>query len=131
MTSLRLRVYLEDTDAGGIVYHASYLKFMERARTEFLREAGLEQVRTFQLDVSFVVHSMQLKFERPALLDALLDVTCTLAEAKGARVDFLQEVRDANTQLVYCRAEVCVVCIALSTKRPRRLPDNVVRALKD
>ena len=128
MEPLQIRVYLEDTDAGGIVYHASYLKFMERARTEYLRSVGLEDVRTFKLDVSFVVHAMQLEFRRPAELDALLEVTCMLDAAKGARVEFTQEVRDACTKDVFCRAQVSVVCISLATKKPRRLPENVLRA---
>lgn len=128
MEPLQIRVYLEDTDAGGIVYHASYLKFMERARTEYLRSVGLEQVRTFKLDVSFVVYAMQLEFRRPAELDTLLEVTCTVNSAKGARVEFTQEVRDAHTQVVYCRASVSVVCITLTSKKPRRLPENVLSA---
>jgi acyl-CoA thioesterase FadM len=75
------------------------------------------------------VYSMQLEFKRPAELDALLDVSCSVHTLKGARVEFTQEVRDALTQLLYCRATVCVVCISLATKKPRRLPDDVARAL--
>lgn len=130
MQPLRVRVYLEDTDAGGIVYHASYLRFLERMRTEYLRHAGLEQSRTFELDVSFVVSSMNLEFQRPAMLDAELEVTCELAEARGARLLFNQVVRDAHSQAVHCVAKVTVACIALSTKRPRRLPPEVLAAIE-
>lgn len=129
MTPLRVRVYLEDTDAGGIVYHASYLRFLERGRTEYLRNAGLEQSRTFALDVSFVVHSMTLDFHKPALLDTELEVTCELLEAKGARLLFHQVVRDGGGEQNYVSARVTVACIALSTKRPRRIPAEVLAAI--
>jgi tol-pal system-associated acyl-CoA thioesterase len=122
-------VYLEDTDAGGIVYHASYLRFLERMRTEYLRHVGLEQSRTFQLDVSFVVHTMNLEFQRPALLDAELEVTCELVEARGARLMFHQTVRDAHDQTIHCSAHVSIACISVSTKRPRRIPPEVVSAV--
>lgn len=129
MTPLRVRVYLEDTDAGGIVYHASYLRFLERMRTEYLRHVGLEQSRSFELDVSFVVHTMNLEFQRPALLDAELEVTCSLLEARGARLMFHQIVRDARDHTVHCSANVSVACISLSTKRPRRIPPQVLTAV--
>ena len=129
MQPLQVRVYLEDTDAGGIVYHASYLRFFERMRTEFLRHVGLQQSRTFELDVSFVVHTMTLEFQRPALLDAELEVTCDILEAKGARLLFHQVVRDVHEHTVHCTARVSVACIALSTKRPRRLPAEVTSAV--
>lgn len=129
MSPFRVRVYLEDTDAGGIVYHASYLRFMERMRTEYLRTHGLEQSRTFELDVSFVVHTMTLEFHRPALLDAELDITCELVEAKGARLKFTQQVRDAATGLAHCTAQVSVACIALRTRGPRRIPPELLQRL--
>lgn len=129
MAPFRVRVYLEDTDAGGIVYHASYLRFLERARTECLRSVGLEQSRTFALDVSFVVHSMTLDFHKPSSLDCELNVTCDLIEAKGARLVFHQVIRDASTGADHVSARVTVVCIALGSKRPRRIPVEVLAAL--
>lgn len=118
---LAVRVYLEDTDAGGVVYHASYLRFMERARTELLRSAGLQQSLTFGDDVSLVVYAMQLRFLRPAQLDDELRVTCRVTQAGGARVGFSQQVLLPDGELC-CTAEVEVACIALGSKRPRRLP---------
>lgn len=129
MITIPIRVYLEDTDAGGIVYHASYLRFMERARTEALRGAGLEQSRTFKDDLSFVVHRMDLEFRSPAHLDDQLEVTCAFAQGKGASVHFEQEVRGAATGHVHCRARVTVVCIALTSKRPRRIPAQILESL--
>src|SRR5690606_10711814 len=126
----RLRVYLEDTDAGGIVYHASYLRFMERARTETLRAAGLEQSQTFEQDLSCVVHRRAIDFLRAAQLDAELEVTCELQQRQGASAVFQQEVRAATLGGVHCRAVVSVACIALSSKRPRRVPPEIVAALE-
>ena len=122
-------MYLEDTDAGGIVYHASYLRFLERARTEYLRNVGLEQSRTFALNVSFVVHSITLEFHRPAHLNAALHITCELLEAKSARLLFHQVVRNANSERNYVSERVTVACVALSSKRPRRVPTEVLTAI--
>jgi 4-hydroxybenzoyl-CoA thioesterase len=128
--SLLFRIYLEDTDAGGVVYHASYLRFMERARTEMLRSTGLEQSQTFKSDVSFVVHSMNLRFHAPALLDAQVLTTCELAKVSGASLVFRQQVRCPDTGTVYVSAEVTVACIQLTTRRPRRIPEALLNALQ-
>jgi 4-hydroxybenzoyl-CoA thioesterase len=116
------RIYLEDTDAGGIVYHASYLRFMERARTEALRAAGMEQSNTFQSDLSFVLHSMNVRFHTPAHLDDEVVTSCVLSGVKGASLTFEQKVTNAVTQTDHCSAEVVVACIKLSSKRPCRVP---------
>lgn len=129
VTLLRIRVYLEDTDAGGIVYHAAYLRFMERARTETLRRARVEQSQTFKSDLSFVVHRMELEFPRPAHLDDEIEVSCALQYSKGARVVFTQEVRSVVAQTLHCTALVTVACIALGSKRPRRVPSDILAAL--
>jgi len=126
--ALSVRVYLEDTDAGGIVYHASYVRFMERARTEWLRAAGLDQTRTFAEDLSFVVHSMQLRFVQPARLDETLTVTCEITEIRAASLHIAQRViRDATGE-VCCTAELTVACISLATGRARRLPASLRHA---
>jgi len=123
---LTTRIYLEDTDAGGIVYHASYLRFMERARSELLRAAGFNQSQTFEADLSFVVHEMHLEFRAPAQLDAEVVTTCKLVAVKGARLIFQQEVRDARSPTSYVTAEVSVACITLREKRPRRVPPSLM-----
>jgi 4-hydroxybenzoyl-CoA thioesterase len=127
--SLLTRIYLEDTDAGGVVYHASYLRFMERARTERLRSAGLEQSETFKSQVSFVVHSMNLRFHAPATLDAQVLTTCELQKVSGASLVFQQQVRCPDTGLLYVSAEVVVACIQLTSRRPRRIPPELLQAL--
>lgn len=129
-SKLSVRVYLEDTDAGQIVYHANYLKFMERARTEFLREVGMEQSTTLQQEFSFVVHSMDMQFKSPAKLDDTLDVRCALKTASGASVVFEQVVSNADTGTEHCRATVTVACIGGSNLRPRRIPRDTMRRLK-
>ncbi len=125
-----VRIYLEDTDAGGIVYHASYLRLMERARTELLRRAGFQQSRTFSDDLSFVLHSMHLRFHAPAKLDDEVLVSCALETTNAASLTFAQEVVDAETQARRCSAEAVVACINLSQKRPRRVPRELLEFLQ-
>jgi 4-hydroxybenzoyl-CoA thioesterase len=126
---LQFRIYLEDTDAGGIVYHASYLRFMERARTEALRRAGIQQSEGFKSDISFVLHSMNLRFHTAALLDSQVSVTCELRTSRGASLEFVQSVCSALTGEVHCTAEVVVACISIQSKRPRRIPEAVAARL--
>ena len=124
--SIEVRVYLEDTDAGGIAYHASYLRFMERARTEWLRAVGLQQSDTFEQDVSFGVHSMSLRFMRPARLDEELRVSCKVAQARAASIRFQQHVVVQGSDETCCEAEVTVACISLASGKARRIPAEVL-----
>lgn len=112
-----LRVYYEDTDAEGVVYYVNYLKFMERARTEWLRSLGFEQ---HNLDVLFMVKSASVNYLRPARLDDELIAQLQLTQAKGARLIFQQQIFHQNTLL--CEAEVAVVCVNRQTLKPCRLP---------
>lgn len=127
--SVRARVYLEDTDAGGIVYHTSYLRFMERARTETLRQAGIEQSHTFQHDLSFVLHSLTIRFHAAARLDDEIEASCILTEAKAASLRFRQEVKNLVSGQLYCSADVVVACISLENQRPRRVPAELLERL--
>src|SRR5690606_33273535 len=101
----------------------------ERARTEALRAAGLQQSATFERDLSFVLHTIQLRFHAPAHLDDELVITCRLTRAKGASLTFAQEVRELRGGQLLCTAEAVVACMRLSTKRPCRVPDSVRVAL--
>jgi acyl-CoA thioester hydrolase len=116
-----VRVYYEDTDAGGVVYHAGYLRFLERARTEWLRTLGYSQVRLKQEEsLVFTVVGMTLDFLKPARLDDLLRVRSQVRLAGGASVEFQQEIlREAERILA---ATVRVACLDADTYRPRRLP---------
>ena len=116
-----VRVYWEDTDAGGVVYHATYLAFLERARSEWLRSLGIDQaaLRTTER-VQFTVVEMSLKWLRPARYDDLLTVTASVGGRAGASIDFVQTVRRGAETLV--EATVRVAAIDAGTLRPRRLP---------
>jgi len=116
-----VRVYYEDTDAGGVVYHASYLRYLERARTEWLRALGYSQARLKQEEsLVFTVVGMKLDFLKPARLDDLLCVRSQASLAGGASVHFEQEIlRDADRVLA---ATVRVACLDATSFRPRRLP---------
>ncbi len=123
-----LRVYYEDTDAGGVVYHAAYLKFFERARTEWLRALGYEQDRlAVDPGIVFVVRSLQIDYRRAARFNALLAVRTHIAERRGASLVFEQSLTDPqDPQQVYARAAVRVACVDAGNFRPRPLPDSLV-----
>ena len=123
------RVYWEDTDAGGVVYHAQYVAFLERARTEWLRWRGhgQEQLRN-GYDLVFAVRTMRLDFLRPARLDDLLTVTVELRTCKRASVVFAQSiVRGEETLLT---AEVRVAALSAGAFRPKAMPDALYEELK-
>ena len=121
--SLPVRVYFQDTDAGGVVYHASYVNFLERARTEWLREcygysnAGLMK----EFGVVFVVRSLKLDYLRPALLDDMLSVTAQLKEVGRSRVALLQSVRRGEEILL--EAEIHLVCVSKDSFKPVSVPE--------
>jgi acyl-CoA thioester hydrolase len=121
---LPVRVYYEDTDAGGVVYHANYLRFCERGRTDFLRLRGISQ--SAMPDRFFVVRRMGCEFQRPARLDDLLAVETRLVDAAGARLDLLQEVRRDGDRLFQARVTVALVD---HRGRPQRLAVELRQAL--
>ena len=119
--SIPVRVYYEDTDAGGIVYYATYLRFMERARTDFLRHLGFEHQRlAAEFGVHFVVTEMTVKYRKPALLDELLEATAAVESAGRARVVFVQTVERGGRALV--RASVVAACLELGSMKPVPFP---------
>lgn len=99
--SIKVRVFYEDTDAGGIVYHANYLKFCERARTEWLRSCGVSQGTLLAAGSGFVVGRLEAAFKRSARLDDLLTITCVPIKLKRVMVTFLQEVRNESGELLF------------------------------
>ncbi len=118
------RVYWEDTDAGGIVYYANYLRFLERARSEWLRQRGVSQ-RALAVDpgVVFSVTALELQYRRPARLDDLLAVSCEPGAAAGARLEFRQRVwRDGEAGELLLEACVHIACLDALSLKPRRLP---------
>jgi tol-pal system-associated acyl-CoA thioesterase len=126
--SCDLRVYIEDTDAGGIVYYVNYLKFMERARTEFMRSLGFGKDYIFNHDLMFVVRDVTLQYLAPATLDDALRATAGVSRLGGASMVFTQAVTRGHEVLV--TGEVTVACVDRSGVKPRRLPADMAAALQ-
>jgi acyl-CoA thioester hydrolase len=123
-----VRVYWEDTDAGGIVFFANYLKFFERARTEWLRVAGLGQRHLRErFGVLFMVADTQVRFLAPARLDDALRITVQTGVARGATLALKQSAWRAHERLV--DSEVTLACVDAGTLRPRRIPKPVLDAI--
>jgi acyl-CoA thioester hydrolase len=115
-------VYFQDTDAGGVVYHASYVNFMERARTEWLRTFGYSNAGLMQqLGVVFVVRSMKLEYLKPALLDDMLTVTAQVKDIGRSRITLVQTVKRDDELLT--EGEVHLVCVNVETFKPVSVPD--------
>lgn len=125
----RVRVYWEDTDAGGVVYHAQYLAFMERARSEWLRGLGLHQdAMKRDTDLVFVVRAMDVDFRAPARLDDQLSVSVRLLECRGASLVLAQRIERDGALLV--AASVKIAALRASSFRPCPLPDSLSSQLK-
>jgi len=125
-----VRVYWEDTDAGGVVYYATYLKFLERARSEWLRALGVEQTELAARDgVVFVVRRVEVDYLRPARFNDLLRVECSLAGAGRASLDLIQGVWRDEEELV--RASVRLACVTHAELRPAPIPTHLVNLLKN
>jgi len=118
--SILIRVYIEDTDAGGIVYYVNYLKFMERSRTEFFRALGYHKPAIMDEGLLMVVHSAQIDFHRSARLDNHLRVTTSITKLARTYVEFKQQVF-CNQQLL-CTGAIRVACVDASVVRPRAMP---------
>ncbi|ROR29799.1 tol-pal system-associated acyl-CoA thioesterase [Inmirania thermothiophila] len=126
----RVRVYYEDTDAAGVVYYANYLRYLERARTEWLRALGLGQERLRrEAGVLFAVRSAELHFDAPARLDDELAVSVAVAERGGASLTFAQAIERVSPPGRVVRARVRVACLDAERLRPRRLPPALIREL--
>jgi len=124
-----IRVYYEDTDAGGIVYYANYLKFFERARTEWLRVLGINQSIYLEQNIGFVVTKVVMNNKASAKLDDLLTITTTISRLKSASLVFSQQLVNQN-QLILCTTEIKVACVNLSIAKPCIIPQSILGALK-
>ena len=130
--SLPIRVYVEDTDAGGIVFYANYLKFMERARTELMRSLGFDKPALFD-GMQFVVHEVGLKYHSPAVLDDEILVTATLHKATRATFEMTQQVfrgGSSGDRELLVEGSVKVACIDAQSKRPKGMPKIMFETLK-
>lgn len=133
---LPVRVYYEDTDSGGVVYYANYLKFMERARTEWLRSLGFEQdLLRDQRNLLFAVRTVSLDFKKPARFNDLVDVSSAVTQIGGASVTFSQRVDlrerggSACSPLGLCAGDIKVVSLSATDFRPIPLPKDLVEEL--
>ncbi|ACS84957.1 tol-pal system-associated acyl-CoA thioesterase [Musicola paradisiaca] len=124
-----VRVYYEDTDAGGVVYHARYVAFYERARTEMLREHGFHQRTLMSEHIAFAVRKMTVEYLAPARLDDLLEVQSEIVSLRGASLTFSQRILDSHGNLL-SHAEVLVACINPSQMKPIALPKSIVAEFK-
>jgi len=125
-----VRVYYEDTDSGGVVYYANYLKFFERARTEFLRQYGIEQDQLIANEnVIFAVRKISADYLKPAQFNDLLTVESEVIEIKNASLVFSQKIFRANE--VCCQAECKIACLTADTLKPRKIPPQVLGAIHD
>lgn len=124
---MQVRVYFEDTDAGQIVYHANFLRFMERGRTNYLRLLGttqqalLKEAKNDAPAFAFVVRSMTIDFLKPAVLDDLLDVVTVPQEVRGASIALLQECRRGDDLLVTARVRVAFISAGKAQRIPKSL----------
>jgi acyl-CoA thioester hydrolase len=124
------RVYWEDTDGGGIVYYANYLRFLERARTEWLRSLGHSQQALAQTPgILFAVAGLSIEYRRPARLDDELLITCEPRAERAAAMRFAQRIERASGAQLLVEADVRVVCLDARTLRPKRLPEFLLEAL--
>ncbi len=128
MSRLKMRIYIEDTDAGGIVYYVNYLKFMERARTEFMRTLGFGKTALWD-ELMFVVVSVEVEYKQSAMLDDEIEVTSNITNIGGAALQFEQKIfRDDE---LLCSGSIKVGCIKRATRKPVRMPSYLVSALEN
>lgn len=128
---LPVRVYIEDTDAGGIVYYVNYLKFMERARTEWLRALGFQHYTLLDDDFLFVVHRAEVDYRRPARIDDELRVSAAVERHGRASLQFRQQVVRMADGEVLAEGRVKVACVSRAKLAPRPMPDNIYAAVRD
>ena len=125
-----VRIYWEDTDAGGVVYHARYLHFLERARTEWLRARGHGQQRLREEDgIVFVVHRMELDFNAPARLDDLLVASVDVVESRSASFTVRQTLRREGEEKILLDARVRIACLDAARFRPRPIPEHLIEGI--
>ena len=127
-----VRVYYEDTDSGGVVYYANYLKFMERARTEYLRRLGFEQDDLARDEaVIFAVRSVMIDYILPARFNDQLQVSASVIEQGRASLVFYQEVIKEASQMVLCKGTIKIASLDSSTFRPKSIPKKILLELND
>ena len=126
MHSIEYRVYYEDTDAQGLVYYANYLKFCERARTEYLRLLGYEQKELMDIGLIFIVRKVIIEYLKPVNLDELIKIETRLNKVKKVSFNFLQTIYNSNLEKI-CEAEVFCGSINYVSKKPMLVPEKLLK----
>ena len=123
---LTVRIYYEDTDCGGVVYYANYLRYFERARTEYLRERGVDLGAWAEKGLYFVVSRVEMDYKAPARYSDLLEIETAVTGRSKASMTFSHTVRDQNGRLI---ASSVVILVCVSSGRPQRLPDEIIAVI--
>jgi len=133
MFQWQVRVYYEDTDSGGVVYYANYLRFMERARTEWMRALGFEQDQLIREEgILFAVRSASLEFLRPAHFNDLLSISLDVVQRGRASLTFNQIIaRCADEQQPLCSGRIKIACLEAASFRPHPIPDYILKEIPD
>jgi acyl-CoA thioester hydrolase len=127
--NLQVRVYYEDTDAGGVVYHSNYLNFMERARSEWLRHIGFEQdILIEENEILFAVRHINIDFHKPARFNELLNVKTHITDQRKASLVFEQIISN-QTEEIICKARVKIACLNCKTMKPEPIPETIISEL--
>jgi len=128
ISTLPIRIYYEDTDAGGIVYYANYLKFFERGRTELLREVNIEQDVLLEKNIAFVVKKVELNYVKPARFNQLINVKTEVVSCQKASLQFKQEIFNEKGGLL-CQAITLIACINLQKMKPMAIPSEITEVI--
>ena len=127
-----VRVYYEDTDAAGVVYYANYLKFMERARTEYVRELGFEQDNLREQEgIVFVVRNVSLQLHKPARFNDELEVMSNIQKTARTNLIFIQTIRRAGEEAILSEAEIQIVSVNATSWKPQAIPETVLKAINN
>ena len=130
MSLLNIRVYYEDTDSGGVVYYANYLKFIERGRSEFLRDMGFEQDQLIESQgVIFAVKSLKAEYLLPARFNDMLMVHTQVEKSRRASLIFSQKITDLKQNKVLFEAQVTVACLDAQEFKPRAIPSDILEKI--
>lgn len=128
ISTLPVRIYYEDTDAGGVVYYANYLKFFERARTEYLRGFNIEQDLFLQKDIAFVVKKVEMDCVKPARFNQLITVKTEVISLRKASLLFKQIITHENRELL-CQATTLIACVHLQNMKPTAIPAEIIEVI--
>ena len=128
ISTLPVRVYYEDTDAGGVVYYANYLKFFERGRTECLRERKIEQDALLEKNIAFVVKKVEMDCVKPARFNQLLSVITEVESFRKVSLVFKQQIFNESGELL-CQASTLIACVNLQKMKPAAIPAEIIEEM--